>query len=573
METLSQPTTSKPSFRFPIFIGFLIGFLVTATIAAAAFVYLRDQPPASPTIVTPTLSPVSPTAIPTFVSDSTNYGQFGQITWLPQPQKLSSFSVFRPETINVTNSDMPHNGGVFYQVATFSDGSKLIDGFITFQIAANDVEVVRFVQTPTKTYYLTNLLQDWVSSILSTDLLASTAPLTLSIDGLSGPESITKNNQVFTKVYDLSTMFSDLANPQLLFDSGYGSFYQVSQSIVPSAPDIMGKIYYLKLKDALVAQYQLSDGSIHKYDWTPSITWSDNTSNTTVYSQNIVMSCGSGGVGTPYLKDGSSALANKKQIGINKLDNQPVYQILDDQSPVVKAIYDLYKTGRDYPSAPPILSLSDFAQRRNHFIWQDATGDWQIFLNSDFAPAAECGKPVIYLYPTRTTDISVKVGASISQSEPSYPASGWTVTASPSGQLTYQNQSYSYLFWEGQGNGPYPDYRRQGTVVAQKDLIATLHSHLTQLGLNDKESADFMEFWQPKLPTAPYVRLTWLGTGDMNRLAPLSVSPRPDTTIRLFLEFEGLSQPLSLTPQKLSAPVRRGFTLVEWGGLLLNSSL
>ena len=108
-----------------------------------------------------------------------------------------------------------------------------------------------------------------------------------------------------------------------------------------------------------------------------------------------------------------------------------------------------------------------------------------------------------------------------------------------------------------------------GFVVAQKDLISVLNSQLRDLGLNAKESADFMEFWTDKLPTTPYVRLTWLGPAQMNQLAPLSVSPKPDTSIRIFLDFAGLDKPIKLIPQKLSAQPRRGFTLVEWGGLLI----
>jgi len=56
---------------------------------------------------------------------------------------------------------------------------------------------------------------------------------------------------------------------------------------------------------------------------------------------------------------------------------------------------------------------------------------------------------------------------------------------------------------------------------------------------------------------------------EMNNLAPLTVSPKPDTMIRVFLDFEGLDQPVNLIPQKLFAPQRKGFTLIEWGGLLI----
>jgi hypothetical protein len=49
----------------------------------------------------------------------------------------------------------------------------------------------------------------------------------------------------------------------------------------------------------------------------------------------------------------------------------------------------------------------------------------------------------------------------------------------------------------------------------------------------------------------------------------LFVSPKPDTSIRIFLEFAGLNKPVDLISQKLDAPKRLGFTLIEWGGLLI----
>ena len=160
--------------------------------------------------------------------------------------------------------------------------------------------------------------------------------------------------------------------------------------------------------------------------------------------------------------------------------------------------------------------------------------------------------------------------ANISDSKPVYKTDGWTVTAGQSGKLKADGIVYDYLFWDGQGHGEYPDLRDRGVAVKQANIETTLMKNLMALGLNDRETADFLEFWLPKMPVTPYVRLTWLGTAEMDRLAPLIVSPVPDTKIRIFLEFEGLARPKYLKPQKLTAVKRVGFTLVEWGGLLIS---
>ena len=181
-----------------------------------------------------------------------------------------------------------------------------------------------------------------------------------------------------------------------------------------------------------------------------------------------------------------------------------------------------------------------------------------IFHNSQYGPQAECGKPVIYLYPTKPTQVSVKVGARITKSDPEY-LEGWNVIAEPTGTQT--------LFWEGFGNGPYPEIT-QGFVVKQSDLETTLRDHIARLGLNAREAQDFLDFWLPKMPIKPYVRLTWFGTRQMDALAPLTITPKPDSVIRVFLDFEGLEKPITIPPQKLSAIPRNGFTVIEWGGLL-----
>ena len=48
--------------------------------------------------------------------------------------------------------------------------------------------------------------------------------------------------------------------------------------------------------------------------------------------------------------------------------------------------------------------------------------------------------------------------------------------------------------------------------------------------------------------------------------APLTVTPRPDSILRIFMAYRPLNAPVSVPPQELTPFVRKGFTLVEWGG-------
>ena len=48
--------------------------------------------------------------------------------------------------------------------------------------------------------------------------------------------------------------------------------------------------------------------------------------------------------------------------------------------------------------------------------------------------------------------------------------------------------------------------------------------------------------------------------------AKLTVSPAPDTVIRVFMAWKGVDNLIEIEPQTLTSPERNGFTVVEWGG-------
>lgn len=187
-----------------------------------------------------------------------------------------------------------------------------------------------------------------------------------------------------------------------------------------------------------------------------------------------------------------------------------------------------------------------------------------------FTPGgAEMGKPVIYLYPQETTQVSVNVVPTngISVSEPAI-GRGWNVIANPSGQLfnLADSKSYPYLFWEGfAANFRTPT---EGFVVAKADVKKLFEEKLAILGMNAKETADFEEYWLPKLSEKPYYFITFIPQVEFEKYAPLTVSPKPDSVIRVFFDYKGLDKKTSVVEQKLTRVTRSGFAVVEWGGRL-----
>jgi hypothetical protein len=215
------------------------------------------------------------------------------------------------------------------------------------------------------------------------------------------------------------------------------------------------------------------------------------------------------------------------------------------------------------------VPYADFVKSKPIFFWYDSFGRLIGFQGTQFMSAAECGKPVIYLYPPKAEDVSVKLDpkGGFTKSEPAYDG-GWNVRATPDSELTNlkDGKTYPYLFWEGRG-GLY-ETPKQGFNVAQKDVHAFLTEKLSKLGLNAKESADFMEFWEPRMAGSPYFFVTFLGNQAMDALAPMNITPKPDHIIRILMDFRPLASPIPVQGFDIHTPKRDGFTVVEWGGVL-----
>lgn len=353
---------------------------------------------------------------------------------------------------------------------------------------------------------------------------------------------------------DISTQRKELAT------TPYGILYGITSTA--DIPTLSTHSFVLRRPNGSEIQYQYTPPDVLLDDGVADVTWNNGEKNTTSYQLIATSGCG-GGPFVPVLNE--AELSKTTQIGALRT-GAPVLGFANSNHAVITALYDT-TNGQYYDEKGDVqkLSFSTFASKRPVMIVKDALGRYLVYNNTKYGPAVECGKPVIYLYPKQPTTVSVKVDAAIRISDPEY-GNGWTVNALPDGTLYHNGVAYDSLFWEGFGKA-YPTIMR-GTTVAQKDLLPTLDTHLTQLGLNGKESRDFLDFWLPRMPRDPYVRLSWLTTREMNVLAPLTVSPAPDTVIRIFLDFEGLDAPVSLPSQRLSSIPRKGFTLVEWGGLL-----
>lgn len=187
-----------------------------------------------------------------------------------------------------------------------------------------------------------------------------------------------------------------------------------------------------------------------------------------------------------------------------------------------------------------------------------------------FDPDIALYKPVIYLYPEKETDVSVNLtlNGKLTCTYPKYN-NGWTVTAKPDGTLTDKNgMNYNYLYWEGETDTRF-DFST-GYCVKGSESAKFLEKELAKQGLNRKEANEFITFWLPQMEQNEYNIISFQKE-TYTDVAKLNVNPNPNTIIRVFMAFKPSNEYVKIpAPKETETHQRNGFTLVEWGGSILN---
>lgn len=187
-------------------------------------------------------------------------------------------------------------------------------------------------------------------------------------------------------------------------------------------------------------------------------------------------------------------------------------------------------------------------------------------------------KPVLYLYPTRTMDLSVSLDyegtLTYTYPTPQTQADGsvtWQVTAAPDGDLTdASGRHYPSLFWEGEGITILT--QDEGFVVEADAATAFLEDKLSTLGLSEREAAEFITFWGPRIAERGRALVTFASEEFARQAVYRFTDPSsgaeivPDTFIRVYIVVGDAPQTAVREQKLVPAPARTGFTAVEWGG-------
>lgn len=501
-------------------------------------------------------------AVDVIVTSTVDQTVLGEVTW-QEPKAIASLNLNVPP---VPDSGFD-NQAKYYQVGKINSGkyqgSDLILASITGMGPAVYSSYFRFAKSDSG-LVLIQKNSDALGEEYQIDETKFTVDKDYQISQLIYPDVLTGPKGEKLERDQYARYFFSLNNLKLAYtDKTYGDVYTtaVPQAAPTNVLDQNG--FYLKAPDGTVVAYKMKDTLLGD-DSIPAVTWSDGKKNTQAYTDTDIGGCGSRNyisvINPNAYEPNSFATVGKTATG------DDILALIDTENYLYK---NMYNTSYQVMPGQKKLTYKEFLAAHPIFFWRDSFGRLIKFSSTKFQPLAECGKPVIYLYPKEETQVSVKLEpqGGFSYTEPVYN-NGWSVIARPDGHLTEisSGQDYPYLFWEGRG-GIYQTPER-GFVVKRQEVKALLVDKLTQFNLNQKEISDFLDFWLPRMQEKPYYFITFLGTADMDRLAPLSISPQPDTVIRVLMDFTPLDHPVTALGYEIKPLPRNGFTVIEWGGVL-----
>lgn len=195
--------------------------------------------------------------------------------------------------------------------------------------------------------------------------------------------------------------------------------------------------------------------------------------------------------------------------------------------------------------------------------------EW-LYLPDDISTDLTDAKPLLYLYPTEETELTVTLGhpEKLSCVYPAYD-DGWNVLAKPDSTLTdlSTGRNLYALYWEGR-NADF-EMTDEGFCVAGCDTAAFLEEKLALLGLSEREAEEMIVYWLPQMEDNAYNYIRFASAQEIETYMPLAFSVQPDSVIRVNMIWKALDAPIEVREQEIKTPARNGFVAVEWGGVNL----
>lgn len=179
-------------------------------------------------------------------------------------------------------------------------------------------------------------------------------------------------------------------------------------------------------------------------------------------------------------------------------------------------------------------------------------------------------KPILYLYPKKD---KTKITVTFDKPELldiSYPVykDKWSVTANKNGVLTdKKGNTYYGLYWEETKHTDV-DFSK-GYYVTKENAISFLEEKLKYIGLNERERNEFIIYWLPILTKNEKSVVHFELTEERQKTNAIKITPKPDSLLRVSMHVKKVDKdPGNLEMQHMKHFNRKGFAVVEWGGVI-----
>ncbi|UWX57311.1 hypothetical protein NY406_08855 [Chlorobaculum sp. MV4-Y] len=175
-------------------------------------------------------------------------------------------------------------------------------------------------------------------------------------------------------------------------------------------------------------------------------------------------------------------------------------------------------------------------------------------LSNDFSHIQIVKKPALYLYPVRTAKIEVRLSpeGKLIRTIPDYN-NRWRVTVQKDGMI---DSGYHYLFYEVALDKKI-ELPRHGWSVRYDNLSGWFDTNLREMGLNQAEAEDMKEYWLKNLPESPCYTIKLIEPDVVNKRLGLKIQPKPDSLLRVLLNFTPTENPKKSRRQSSPASAER----------------
>ena len=178
-------------------------------------------------------------------------------------------------------------------------------------------------------------------------------------------------------------------------------------------------------------------------------------------------------------------------------------------------------------------------------------------------------KPVLYLYPEEEMMVNVTFDSKdkLLTTYPKYK-NGWNILAKKDGTLIDENErEYYALYWDEKIN--HVENFETGFYVKSEDSIKFLEEKLFEMGLNYKETNEFIMYWLPIMEQGGDNLVHFHFTEDRQIQNKINIDPPADSLFRFSIEIKKVNEEVIIKEQQIEKFERDGFCVLEWGGSII----